>query len=341
MEDRATLEAGLRAFLARQLDVDDVVLGEIRRHIEGFSWETWEMTARWESGGATHGRRLIARRVPKAGLVGPYDATAQWRLARALWPIPGIPVPEALWLDPDGAATGRPLFFLEHVRGEVPAPWNAHTYFADEAERIRLGRRLVEILATIHRVELSRLPDGLRGDDDPDPTAEVRHWEDVYRRDTAEPVPVLERGFGWLARHAGDISGHRGLVHGDFRIGNAIVADGEVVAMLDWELAHVGDPVEDLANFASRLYRGRLKIPSGLLTLEQLLAAYGEAAGWPVSPDALRFWLVFGSVRSAVSFVTAAALFASGRTNDLRYAAFSRQLPFLLRHVMADLSSDD
>jgi aminoglycoside phosphotransferase (APT) family kinase protein len=340
MEDRATLEDGLRAFLARQLEADDVVLGDVRRHIEGFSWETWEMTARWRSGTGAQTRRLIARREPRAGLVGPYDATAQWKLAQALYPLAGIPVPEPLWLDPDGAATGRPLFFLEHVPGDVPAPWNTDTYFADEAARTRLGRRLIEILVAIHRVDLTRLPAGLRGEDDLDPSAEVRHWESVYRRDMAEPVPVLERGFGWLAAHADEVSGRRALVHGDFRIGNAIVSDGEVVAMLDWELAHVGDPVEDLANFASRLYRGRLKIPSGLLTLEQLLGAYAGEAGWEVSPAALRFWLVFGSVRSAVSFVTAARLFASGRTSDLRYAAFSRQLPYLLRHVMADLSSD-
>jgi aminoglycoside phosphotransferase (APT) family kinase protein len=250
-------------------------------------------------------------------------------------------VPEPLWVDREGEATGRPLFFMEHVRGDVPAPWNTHTYFADDAERARVGRRLVEIIATVHAVDLTGLPAGLRGEEDPDPVAEVRHWECVYLRDAAEPVPVLERAFGWLARHADDVSGRRGLVHGDFRIGNAILCEGEVVAMLDWELAHVGDPVEDVANFASRLYQGKLKIPSGLLTLEELLSAYHEGAGWMVSPAALRFWLVFGSVRSAVSFVTAARVFAEGRTRDLRYAAFSRQLPFLLRHVMADLNSDD
>ena len=77
--------------------------------------------------------------------------------------------------------------------------------------------------------------------------------------------------------------------------------------MLDWELAHVGDPVEDLANFAHRLYRGKLKIPSGVLTVSELRAAYAQAAGWEVSERSLTFWLVFNSVRSTVTFHYAGA----------------------------------
>jgi aminoglycoside phosphotransferase (APT) family kinase protein len=230
---------------------------------------------------------------------------------------------------------------MEHVAGDVPAPWNTHTYFSDASARRAVGRQLVEIIAAIHAIDPMELPAVIRGREDPDLTAEVAHWERAYERDRIEPVPVLERAFGWLATHAGDVSGHRALVHGDFRIGNAIVRDGRVVAMLDWELAHVGDPVEDLANFAHRLYWGKLGIPSGLLSMEELLDTYREVAGWSVSERSMTFWIVFNDVRSAVSFVTARQLFARGATRDLRYAAFGRQIPYLLRHIMADITSDD
>lgn len=331
---------GLRAFLARQLHAEDLTIIGLRRHIEGFSWETWDLTAAWSSDGHRQRRRLIARRVPEAGLAPPYDVPGQWELARALRSTPGIPLPEPLWIDAAGDATGRPLFFMEHVEGDVPAPWNTHTYFRDDAHRRAIGRELVRILAAVHAVPLSSLPAELRGFDDPSPTAEVSHFEQIYERSRDAPEPALERAFGWLAAHADAVSGRRTLVHGDFRIGNAILRDDQVVAMLDWELAHVGDPVEDLANFAHRLYRGKLGIPSGLLSVGELVGAYAEETGWEVSPRTLQFWLVFNDVRSAVMFHVAARLFADGATQDLRYAAFSRQQPYLLRHVIADLHAD-
>jgi aminoglycoside phosphotransferase (APT) family kinase protein len=332
--------AGIRRFLATRLGDDGLTISDLHRHIEGFSWETWELTAHWSSNGECQARRLIARRVPQAGLVPPYDVAGQWELARAVRSLPGIPIPEPLWVDLEAEATGRPLYFMEHVEGDVPAPWNAHTYFRDDAHRALVGGKLVRIVAAIHAAPIDRLPAGLRGRTDPDLTAEVAYWEDIYQRARDAPDPALERAFGWLALHADDVSGHRRLVHGDFRIGNAIIRDDEVVAMLDWELAHVGDPVEDLANFAHRLYRGKLKIPSGVLTVSELRAAYAQAAGWEVSERSLTFWLVFNSVRSTVTFHYAGRLFADGATSDLRYAAFSRQLPYLQRHVMADLPSD-
>jgi aminoglycoside phosphotransferase (APT) family kinase protein len=333
------LEPGLRRFLAERLNDENLRITDLRRHIEGFSWETWELTAQWHAERDMR-RRLIARRVPAAGLVPPYDVPGQWALARALKPVPGIPVAEPLWADPEGTATGRPLYVMEHVDGDVPVPWNTHTYFTDDAARQNVGHQLMDILAAIHTIDLDTLPKGLRGLDDPDPAAEVRYWEAIYERVSQAPVPALERAFGWLGARASDVSGRRSLVHGDFRIGNAIVRDGDVVAMLDWELAHVGDPVEDLANFCMRLYRGKLKIPSGVLTLEQVIAAYAAAAGWEATGRQLTYWLVFNDVRSAVTFLVAADLFASGATRDLRYAAFSYQTPYLLRHVMADLPSD-
>ena len=341
MGDGDDVGRGLRAFLARELDADDLTIAGLRRHIEGFSWETWDLTADWTSNGRRRRRRLIARRVPHAGLAPPYDVPGQWELARVLHSAPGIPLPEPLWVDAAGEATGRPLFFMQHIEGDVPAPWNTHKYFRDDAHRRAIGRDLVRILSAVHAVPLSSLPGALRGLDDPSPTAEVAHFERVYERCRDAPEPVLERAFGWLAANADAVSGRRTLVHGDFRIGNAILRKDEVVAMLDWELAHVGDPVEDLANFAHRLYRGKLGIPSGLLPVDELVAKYADDAGWEVSSQALQFWLVFNDVRSAVMFHVAARLFADGATRDLRYAAFSRQQPYLLRHVMADLRADD
>lgn len=337
MSAYAELELGLRDFLSAGLGDSGLRITALRRHIEGFSWETWELTASWTWDGAPQERRLIVRRVPEAGLMPPYDVPGQWELARALRSAPGVPVPEPLWVDAEGSATGRPLYVMEHVAGEVPVPWDVHDRIPDPAARKRIGDRLMDVLAAIEAVDLSTLSPDLRGRADPDPAAEVWYWRDTYERVRAEPVPALDRAFGWLQAHAGDVSGRRALVHGDFRIGNAILRRGEVAAMLDWEIAHVGDPAEDVANFCMRLYRGRLRIPGGLMSVEEVLDSHERAAGWRVPDAALRFWLVFGDVRSAVSFLIAERIFADGETRDLRYAAFSHQIPYLLRHVMADL----
>ncbi len=197
------LDDGLRQFLAARLGDDELTISDLRRHIEGFSWETWELTAHWNSDGCRHDRRLIARRVPQAGLMAPYDVAGQWELARALRSVPGIPLPEPLWVDLNGDATGRPLYFMEHVEGDVPAPWNSHSYFRDDRHRAAVGRELLRILAAIHAVGLEQLPDGLRGLRDCDPTAEVAYWESVYERSRDAPDPVLERAFGWLAANGG------------------------------------------------------------------------------------------------------------------------------------------
>jgi aminoglycoside phosphotransferase (APT) family kinase protein len=340
MSDADPVTNGLRDLLARQLGDDGLQISDLRRHIEGFSWETWELTATWTHEGRPQQRRLIVRRVPQAGLMPPYDVPGQWELARALQSAPGVPVPEPLWVDAEGLATGRPLYVMEHVVGDIPVPWNVHDYFPDARAQERIGHQLMDVLAAIGSIDLDTLPAGLRGRDDPDPAAEVWYWLATYERVRAEPVPALERAFGWLQAHSGDVSGQRALVHGDFRIGNAILRDGEVVAMLDWEVAHVGDPAEDVANFCMRLYQGKRRIPGGLMATEDVLDSHERAAGWRVSEAALKFWLVFGDVRSVVSFLIAERIFADGETRDLRYAAFSHHTPYLMRHLMADLTAD-
>ena len=130
------------------------------------------------------------------------------------------------------------------------------------------------------------------------------------------------------------MSGRRAVLHGDLRTGNYIVRDGEIVALLDWEEAHVGDPVQDLAHFALRLFRGRTRQPSGLVPLAELLAGYEKAAGWEVPQGSFRFWSVYEAVYTTVTMHRAGSLFARGATDDVRYAALDYQAHHSQRHVL-------
>jgi aminoglycoside phosphotransferase (APT) family kinase protein len=325
----------LAPFLSERLGVDDLLVEDVFRFADGFSWETWRITCSWHGG--QERRQFIVRRVPECGLLDWYDVDVEWRLLTAVRGRGAVPTAEPLWLDRDGAATGKPMMLVEHVAGVVPTPWNFPQHFPDLEVRQGLVRELARIGARIHALPLDSVPADLRGAA-ADPAAEVDYWNQTYLRDRTVPVPVLDLAFAWLRRWRDAVSQQRTLVHGDFRVGNFIVADGRIRAMLDWEGAHVGDAVEDLANCCMRLMGGGATSVGGVLTVEEFLRTYEEESGRAVSREAFQYWLVFGSTRSAVTFLTAARRFREGRTDDVRFAALSQQIPILLRHILKDLT---
>jgi aminoglycoside phosphotransferase (APT) family kinase protein len=321
------MKAALEAWLGEKLGTR-VVLDEWRRHAEGFSWQTYTFLARFE--GSALG--LAVRREPEDGLLAPYDIEGQYRLHAALEALGTVPVPGLRWLELDPAVIGMPFYVMDRVDGHVPVQWKPDDpiAFPDEAARRRVGEEFVDVLAAIHALDWRAT--GLPG-----PRDEVAHWERLLDEAVLVEVPLLREAIAWLRAHPAS-SGRVALVHGDYRIGNFILgADGRIAAIFDWELAHVGDPVEDVALAAIRLYRGRTGDVSGLLPLDEWLAAYADAAGVPVPAQALRFWTVFGLARAAVTLITASALFASGATRDLRYAALGHQVHYLLRFLLDEL----
>lgn len=327
------IREALAAYVAKQLEVEGASVSSFRRHIGGFSWETYELGLHWANGGAERARDVIVHRVPAAGLLEPYDARPVYELRRALEEVDGVPVPATLWLDADGEATGRPLYVVDKVAGAVPSQWSSDTFFKDEAARRDTARQLMKAAAALHAAPIGLAPAGLRGTG-PTPFTMVERWYEIYRDDCLEAAPILDWGFAWLFRNRDLISDRTAIVHGDFRTGNYMMRDGRIVALLDFEEAHVGDPVQDLAHCALRLFRGRLRLPSGLVPLAELLAMYEEESGWPVPHGAFYFWSVFQSVYSAVTLHRAAQLFANGRTDDVRYAALGYQAHHIDRHVL-------
>jgi aminoglycoside phosphotransferase (APT) family kinase protein len=199
--------------------------------------------------------------------------------------------------------------------------------------RAALPAQLARALAAIHRVpvgagELEFLPRPAPGV--PVAVAELDRLEELYRQITVEPHPAFEVALRWL-RARGPETTDVALVHGDFRIGNVMVGEEGLRAVLDWELAHVGDPLEDLGWLCVRSWRfGADQLPlGGIGTREQLLRAYAEASGRQVDPEAVRFWEVLGNLKLAVIFLTGARSFAQGRSSDPVHAFTAFQNPEL------------
>ena len=160
--------------------------------------------------------------------------------------------------------------------------------------RPKLARDCGRALARIHRVELDALRALLPVVDGP---AQLQSYHESY--DAFDyPHPVFEIAFQWLAPRMVR-SGRETLVHGDFRLGNLLVSPNGLEAALDWELAHIGDPLEDIGWICTAAWRfGRQdKVVGGFGDLPDLLGGYEEESGIHIAPQDVRPWIVYGSLK--------------------------------------------
>jgi aminoglycoside phosphotransferase (APT) family kinase protein len=185
---------------------------------------------------------------------------------------------------------------------------------ARDALAEQLGRSLV----AIHRMDPSTIP-GLADLD------QVDRYREVL--DTlAQPHPTFELVLRWLDANRPPTTA-RGIVHGDFRLGNVIVDETGLRAILDWELVHIGDPMEDLGWTCVKAWRfGSPKPVAGVGEYEQLFAAYEAAGGRQVDPDIVRWWEVLGTMKWGIMCIMQANAHLSGVTRSHELAAIGRRV---------------
>lgn len=284
MEDPA---AGVREVLAqRDIDAGEVAMSQIPG---GASRETWLA----ESGAG----RWVLRRDPKGSvsLVPMDDEFALiTRAAEA-----GVPVPEPLAFEPEGGRFGSPGMLMAHVQGTSVAPRILRKPEFESA-RIALTAQLGKALARIHAIDPETL-NGVLPSATGDPALDqISEWERQLD-EIGEPLPVVELGLRWLRANAPEPAEPR-LVHGDFRLGNFIVDQDGLAAVIDWELAHLGDPAEDIGWLCIRSWRfGNDDRPvAGLGDIDEFAAAYEGAGGAGIDRDRVRYWEAFGNVKWAV-----------------------------------------
>jgi aminoglycoside phosphotransferase (APT) family kinase protein len=149
-------------------------------------------------------------------------------------------------------------------------------------------------------------------------------------------IPTIDYAVSWLRRNLA-YSPSIALTHGDYRIGNFMIRDGRIVSIFDWELAHIGDPVEDIAYSGSPLFRGRNPMLSALLERQEYFAYYEQRTGLRVDPEVFHFWTVLAMVKQAASQVRGSRAFEDGRGDDLRLATMGHQVQFVIRHLATEL----
>ena len=329
--DVESVRQKLAGFIAAQ-GLADVSVGPLRRYTVGFSWVTYGFHAAWRDGAALVERDLILRAGPPNGIFAPYKASPEFLTLGALAES-GVPVPGVYWYDDSGDVLGAPFFVCDLVPGEAPIPWTHDGGPAfDDATRESLGGQFVAALAALHNFEWRGTPAaGIGGSTDVNAAAhsQVDHWESLLQQWSARRVPMLEWAAIWLRDHA-PTAPKISIVHGDFRIGNFLEAEGRITAILDWELVRLGDPIEDLGWICLQAWRGRSPYMCHFFTREELRDRYAALTGIEVGLDAIRYWEVFGTYKLAVMHYGATHCFEVRGFNDLRMAGMGAQIPRML-----------
>jgi aminoglycoside phosphotransferase (APT) family kinase protein len=237
-----------------------------------------------------------------------------------------VPVPEVFWLSDDPDVLGAAFFIMERIDGETLA---RRLLRDDEYANARevMPSQLAAILAKIHRIDPAKHKlDFLAPADDAAALAEVKRYEENYRTLALEPHPAFELAFRWLFNRVPKTS-RKTLVHGDYRIGNVIFGPEGVRSILDWELAHLGDPMEDVGWMCVRAWRfGNDRKPvGGLSSREDFFRAYEKASGASVDPEAARFWEVFGNLRWGIITISQARTHIDGFVKSVELASIGRR----------------
>jgi aminoglycoside phosphotransferase (APT) family kinase protein len=211
-------------------------------------------------------------------------------------------------------------FIMQRIEGETIARKILRDAEFAGARPI-LARQLGKVAAGIHGLPTSELPK-LR---QMTATREIADLEREYRS-FDWPRPVFELALRWLRGHDPGPSPEVTLVHGDFRHGNLIIGPEGVRAVLDWELAHLGDPMEDLGWICVNSWRfGEIDKPvGGFGTREELFAGY-EAAGRRVDPLRVKFWEVMGTLRWGVMCCGMMQRFRLGPEHSIERAMIGRR----------------
>ena len=315
----------LKARLAPLLEAavpDCKALLAVDRLSGGASQETYRLTIR---GGA--GERFLALRRTPGGVVqtektvGHPGLAAEAAMMQAAHAA-GVPEPEVLYvLKPeDGLGDG---FVMTWIEGEA---LGARIARAPQFEALRehLAYDCGRILAKIHAIDLAAT--GL--DQLLDPIAPAAFVEQTLERYRAfgSPQPMIEYTARWLREHLPS-SPRQTLVHNDFRNGNFMVSEKEIVAVLDWEVAHIGDPMRDLGWICTNSWRFGVgdKPVGGFGDYEALFQGYEDESGLSVDPEHVRFWEVFGSFWWAVGCLGMAEHYRTGPDQSVERPAIGRR----------------
>jgi aminoglycoside phosphotransferase (APT) family kinase protein len=313
------LRAALAAVCARAL-ASDVAVTSLRRLTAGANCETWSFDC--ASGDALH--ELILRRVPaglqRTGDFGAIPIADEPPLLECAHTA-GVPVARVLARLQPGDELGDG-YLMSRIAGETLPQLLLREPRFDKA-RARLAHQCGSALARIHSIDTATVPRGVAQRGEREQLASLRAMLDRLDADSG----VFELALRWLGERAPQCT-RPTLVHGDFRNGNLVVGEQGLAGVLDWELAHIGNPHEDLGWLCVNSWRfGRADKPvGGFGAIGDLLASYAQGGGHPPRRAELDWWIVYGTLRWGVICLSMASIWRSGADRGIERAAIGRRV---------------
>lgn len=303
----------------------------LRRLTAGAANQTWRFDAEGAAPDGTPARLdCVLRRSPysaealaaadeqssdAANLDKAGEAAVQEAARRA-----GVEAAEVLFvLDPeDDLGEG---YVMRALEGETLARRILRDDAYAEARRT-LARQCGATLARLHSVDTTSLPPM----NESTASTQLARYAELYRS-YEQPVPVFDHALRWLAERVVEPA-RITLVHGDFRNGNLMIGPEGIRAVLDWEIAHLGDPMEDLGWLCVTSWRfGEIDRPvGGFGSREELAAGYAAAGGGNVDLEAVRFWETFGTLKWGVMCMSMTRAHLSGAARSVERAAIGRRV---------------
>jgi aminoglycoside phosphotransferase (APT) family kinase protein len=306
------------AYLASKMpQASGLAVDAMERISGGASRETYRFRARWSQAGAAHERRMILRRDPPASLIETERRT-EFEAYRAFHGS-AVPVPEMLWLEEADGPLDHPFFIAEELAGFQAAPQMLFSG-AYDAVLPNVAQRKWAILGEIAKADPAAL--GLTSVmETPALDAcwrrELDYWEGVLDRDQAEPLPIVRAAIRWLRANPPPPAQKLSVVHGDYRTGNFLYDEaGEIHGVLDWEMAHLGDPLEDLAWGFNPVWQFGRGLAGGLVPQGDAVAIWERASGLAADARALHWWVLFNCVKGQAIWVGSAAAFIKGGNRE-------------------------
>jgi aminoglycoside phosphotransferase (APT) family kinase protein len=312
------LEPRLARYIATRLpEASDIEVSGLERISGGASRETYRFRLTCRADGRAYDRQLILRRDPPASLIDT-ERRVEFEAYRAFHGS-AVPVPRMLWLEEGDEPLDHPFFIAEELVGFQASP---QMLFAGGHEAIlpKLAERKWTILGEIARADPVAL--GLHTVmDAPALDAcwwrELDHWEAIFDSDEAEPQPIARAAIRWLRANPPPPAQKLAVVHGDYRTGNFLYDEaGEIHGVLDWEMAHLGDPLEDLAWGFNPIWSFGRNLAGGLIAQDQAIAIWERASGLKADPAALHWWTLFNCVKGQGIWVGSARAFIDGGNRE-------------------------
>lgn len=308
-----------KAYVASQMpDAENFEIGLVNPIFGGASRQTFSLELNYTRKGEAVSQRIILRREFESGIIQT-SINTEFDAYQAFYGT-GVPVPRVMWRETDPKWLGTPFYVME----EVLDCEDRHMLFSVppyQEVRDKVGEAFFRIMATIARTDPAEV--GLEGKLEPVAPEdcwrrELDYWEADADRNELEPHPVFRAAVRWLRRNPPPPAQKIVIVHGDMRAGNFLFdRQGEIRAILDWEMMHLGDPLEDLAWSMNRLWSWSEPEKIGfMIPRERGIELWQEASGFKADRGALFWWELFTSVKAIAIWISMNNVYTTGKNTD-------------------------